>query len=413
MPENLQMSLFDCVKEVYAESTGPLENEVLYRRVARKAGISLAQLSSSKPIGKAGALRSPLKRAVRWHQQSLKTMGLIEPSGKRGRWELSGTGKIALRKIRPKASLVGFSTNLGVAVWSLCDDVFTALDAPITLCITSPPYPLRQARAYGNPSMHQYIDFIVDSLRPIARNLERGGSICLNIGHDLFEDKSPARSLYQERLILALADELGLSLMDKIQWVNPSKPPGPTHWACKTRQQLCGTYEPVVWFTNDPLMCKADNRRVLIEHTEKHKKLIASGGERRARMSCDGAHRVREGSFGNQTEGRIPRNVLNISHSCRSQRLYKQRARELGLPPHSAPYPLALATFLIRFLTEPGDLVVDPFGGSLTTGLAAESLERNWVLTEAMWEYLRGGGERFVGLPESELVWNEEFLAVA
>lgn len=413
MPDNLQMSLFDCVKEVYAESEGPVDNQILYRRVARKAGISLAVLSSSKPIGTAGVPRSPLKRAVRWHQQSLKQMGLIEPSGKRGRWELTGTGKIALRKIRPKASLVGFSTDLGVAIWSLCDDVFNQLDAPITLCITSPPYPLRQARAYCNPSMHQYIEFIVESLRPIAKNLERGGSICLNIGHDLFENRSPARSLYQQRLILALADELGLSLMDTLVWENPSRPPGPTQWASKTRQQLCGTYEPVIWFTNDPVLYKADNRRVLMEHTDKHKALMARGGERSSRISGDGAHRVREGSYGRETEGRIPRNVLRISHSCKSQRLYKQRARELGLPPHSAPYPLALATFLIRFLSEPGDLVVDPFGGSLTTGLAAEKLDRQWLLTEAVWEYLRGGGERFSDLPSCEMNWNEAFLAVA
>jgi len=70
-----------------------------------------------------------------------------------------------------------------------------------------------------------------------------------------------------------------------------------------------------------------------------------------------------------------------------------------------------LAIFLIRFLTEEGDLVVDPFAGSLTTGVGAEQTNRRWLLTECMWEYLRGGGERFYDVPSMR--WSDTFLSVA
>ncbi len=50
-----------------------------------------------------------------------------------------------------------------------------------------------------------------------------------------------------------------------------------------------------------------------------------------------------------------------------------------------------------RFLTEPDDLVVDPFGGSVRTGLAAERLGRRWLVTDWMLEYLRGAAELFRG----------------
>jgi site-specific DNA-methyltransferase (cytosine-N4-specific) len=43
---------------------------------------------------------------------------------------------------------------------------------------------------------------------------------------------------------------------------------------------------------------------------------------------------------------------------------------------------LALPTFFIKLLTMPGQIVVDPFGGTGTTGLAAERLGRRWLVTE-------------------------------
>jgi site-specific DNA-methyltransferase (cytosine-N4-specific) len=46
-------------------------------------------------------------------------------------------------------------------------------------------------------------------------------------------------------------------------------------------------------------------------------------------------------------------------------------------------------------LTDAEDLVVDPFGGSLATGEAAELLERRWVCIEKDPEYIRGGLGRF------------------
>lgn len=46
-------------------------------------------------------------------------------------------------------------------------------------------------------------------------------------------------------------------------------------------------------------------------------------------------------------------------------------------------------------LTEPNDLIVDPFSGSLTTGAVAEKLERRWICGEAVETYLKAGTFRF------------------
>lgn len=57
--------------------------------------------------------------------------------------------------------------------------------------------------------------------------------------------------------------------------------------------------------------------------------------------------------------------------------------------------PLKLAEFLVTFLSEPGDLVVDGFAGSFTTARAAENLGRRWIATDIMAEYVMGGAVRF------------------
>ena len=58
-------------------------------------------------------------------------------------------------------------------------------------------------------------------------------------------------------------------------------------------------------------------------------------------------------------------------------------------------FPTDLPEFFIRYLTNPGQLVADQFGGTGKTALAAEKLGRRWIITEKIYQYLRGGAELF------------------
>ncbi len=394
-----QVDLFEHVLGVYAEADRPISNSALYRLVGQRAGIEPEEWGATAAIGKAGAPHSPLKRRVRWWQQSAKLLGLLErQEGARGVWRITPRGKKKLTPAAPGQVLLGFSTDLGVALWAAAQDVFSAIDTPITLCLSSLPYPLAVPRAYGNPRESEYVDWAVRLLEPIAKLLVPGGSICLNLSNDIFLSGTPARSLYLERLTIALHERLGLYKMDVLIW-EANKQPGPLRWASITRQQLNVGFEPVLWLTNNPNQVKADNRRVLLPHTEQHKALMARGGERRVTSYGDGAHRLRKGSFANATAGRIPRNVLKIATNCDDKKRTRDQAAAEGLPVHGAMMPLALADFLIRFLTEEGDVVADCCAGWMTTARAAESLGRGWIATELMGEYVLGGGIRFRSSP--------------
>ena len=427
MANILDTPLFNYVASAYASMPdGSLANNSLYRTVTRMAGIPDEVLEQRDAVGERGELHNLVKRKIRWHQQTLKHLGLLEKA-ERGTWQLTKAGKDQLRRIESHVAVLGYSTDLGICVWGAAERVFERLDRPITLCVTSIPYLLRKPRAYGNVQGEiEYVDFVCRIIEPVVRHLAPGGSICLNISNDIFEPGSPARSMYIERLLISLHDCLGLQLMDRLIWES-NKAPAPLQWASLSRQQLQVGYEPVYWFTNDPHRVRSDNRRVLQEHTDRHLALIRKGGEQRDASYCDGAYTLRKGkSFANETSGRIPRNVLHgfeapvdepsnllyFANTCASKRRASKQAKNIGLPTHGATMPLALARFLVQFLTGGGEdeLVADICSGWNTTGLAAEELGVPWIASEIMWEYVRGGAERFRGFPGFSL--DKEFAAV-
>ena len=65
------------------------------------------------------------------------------------------------------------------------------------------------------------------------------------------------------------------------------------------------------------------------------------------------------------------------------------------MKPNPARYPIRLPEFFIEFLTQMGDVVLDPFSGSNVTGEAAEKLRRQWMAFEIEEEYIKGSKFRF------------------
>ncbi len=61
-----------------------------------------------------------------------------------------------------------------------------------------------------------------------------------------------------------------------------------------------------------------------------------------------------------------------------------------------------MAPGFIAFLTEPGELVLDPFADSNTTGAVAERLGRRWISLERDAQYAAGSELRFADNDHSE-----------
>lgn len=105
-------------------------------------------------------------------------------------------------------------------------------------------------------------------------------------------------------------------------------------------------------------------------------------------------HHISEEAFAVDHGGAIPPNVLSISNT-RANDPYQEYCRENDIGFHPARMPIDLPEFFINFLTDADDIVLDPFGGSNTTGAAAEKLNRYWVAVEPTPHYIKGSLGRF------------------
>lgn len=402
-----QLSLLTAITDAYFEAPGALDNASLYANVARKVGLSESEANKQSVVDETGIKHKLFFRSVRWVQQSLRQKKLLTNIS-RGVWELTGNARIKLHAIAEGKRVIAMSTKLGICLWAKSDNVFNeVIDEPLHLVLTSPPYPLKISRAYGNVRLEEYVDFICRIFEPIVEKMAKGASICLNVSNDIFVSGMPARSTYLERLVIALEDRLQLYKMDTLIWQS-NKPPGPLAWASKKRYQLNVYYEPILWLCNSPMDCFADNRRVLMPHEKQHKSFMENGGLRKAQTNADGNYIKKKGAFGRVTEGKIPKNVmLQFANNCDEGLAVSEWAKQHKIPAHSAKMPESLSRFLIEYLTEPGQTVIDPFAGTLTTGQSAEKTGRKWICIEMIWEYIR---QSFIRFDDVQDCWiNPEF----
>ena len=197
------------------------------------------------------------------------------------------------------------------------------------------------------------------------------------------------RSLYHFRLLLALCDDLGYHLCQEFFWHNPAKMPAPAEWVNVRRIRVKDSVEYIYWLSASEFP-KADNSKVLQAYSPDMKRLIKRGVKKTVRPS---GHNIKP-SFSQDRGGAIPGNVITCGNNESNSEYIRQSKKE-GKKIHPARFPADLPRFFIEFLTDPGDLVLDPFAGSNTTGAVAEQLGRRWIAVEKNRAYAKDSELRF------------------
>jgi site-specific DNA-methyltransferase (adenine-specific) len=80
----------------------------------------------------------------------------------------------------------------------------------------------------------------------------------------------------------------------------------------------------------------------------------------------------------------------------------KQRIKSNGTKAHSTQKPEALLYRIIMASSNPGDVVLDPFFGSGTTGAVAKKLGRNWIGIERDKKYIKVAQKRIDAVQEAD-----------
>lgn len=259
------------------------------------------------------------------------------------------------------------------SVWLMQGDCLDRIkelsDKSINLVMTSPPY--AKQRNYNGASSGEYINFISPIVELLISKVTDDGSIIINIKEHVEKGQ---RDLYVYKMIIHFVEVLGLNFVDEYVWVKTN--PFPT--GAKTRFK--DGWERCLHFTKGrhafyPEQCLVKSESKWLE-SEK-------------RRSNKSKHDVTNGSGMNMskrvvTEMVRPSNVITGSSS------------NLNIA-HPAVYPIYLPEYFIKACTKEGDIVLDPFSGSGTTGLAAKELGRKYIGIELDGNYHQLSMSRILG----------------
>ena len=182
-----------------------------------------------------------------------------------------------------------------------------------------------------------------------------------------------------------------IHLAQELFHYNPTRLPTPAEWVTVRRVRLKDSVN-VVWWLSKSTNPKSDNRKVLLAYSAAMEDLLKRQSYNSGKRPSE--HDINATSFLTNNGGAIAPNVLALANS-ESNSGYIRRCKENGLQLHPARFPVAFAEFFVRFLTDDGDDVLDPFGGSGATAEAAERMGRNWTTIEIEEEYIRGAKMRF------------------
>ena len=316
-----------------------------------------------------------------------------------------------------------YGTSLGAAY---CGDALKVLKSKalqahqgkVQLAFTSPPFPLNKKKSYGNLQGEDYIRWFARFATLLRNMVTDDGSIVIEIGNAWIPGQ-PTMSTDVLEAFLRFLKKGNLHLCQEFIWYNPARLPSPVEWVNKERSRVKDAFTRIWWMSPNPRP-KADNRKVLRKYSPSMRRLIETGEYNAGARPSE--HHIGAESFNTNNNGAIPPNVggvdalpslngfitpkdfaeyfketINLLKSANtvSNDGYRRFCVDRGVPVHPARMPSALAEFFVKFLTDQGDTVLDPFAGSNTTGAVSQNLGRRWLSIEADWNYAAHSIGRF------------------
>lgn len=231
-----------------------------------------------------------------------------------------------------------------------CLEAMAAMpEASVDAIVTSPPYgDLRTYNGSHRGSVDGYGEWIAPCLAAMLRVTKPSGALMLNVGrtmrggieHPIAEDARRA------------AQDAGWLWIDTLVWHKPNG------FYAASAPYLHNVHEYVWWLARDTRAHRGYDRRTRTPHAPDSLKRFAQGF--RTNRSKDGTryHKAGKPIPAPHPDGAAPKSVVSFA-----------QGDHRGIA-HPAPMPLRLARHLVVLSCPPGGLVLDPFAGSGTTGIA-------------------------------------------
>lgn len=229
----------------------------------------------------------------------------------------------------------------------------------IDLVFTSPPYFNARIEYKDYEDYEDYLEAMREVIRACHRVLAEGRFFVMNVAPILLRRAS--RSQASKRIAVpfdmhALFTSEGFEFIDDIIWVKPEG----AGWATGRGRRFAAD--------RNPLQYKAvPITEYVLVYRKRTSRLIDWNIRNHPRSDSVTASKIEDGY-----------DVTNV---------WKIKPRHSSK--HPAVFPLELAERVVRYYSFAGDVVLDPFAGIGTTGHAAASLERKFVMVEAQQQYIQ------------------------
>jgi site-specific DNA-methyltransferase (adenine-specific) len=245
-------------------------------------------------------------------------------------------------------------------------------DNSVDLIITSPPYSdIKGYKDFNGIHPDNYCDWFLPIISEISRVMKPSGSFILNI-NDKVVDRF--RHPYVFDLISRISKETDLKMFERLFW-NKLK-------GLPNRSRFSDRIEFVFWFVKSKDFY-FDIDKFRQPYSEKSIKRMKKPLKKRFARTEENSSSGEYKEWKPNPLGALPTTLINISSE--SKRISDN---------HVAVYPLEFAQYFIEGSSKPGDLVLDPFMGTGTTGIACKVLGRNWLGFDLIEEYVEFANNR-------------------
>ena len=254
-----------------------------------------------------------------------------------------------------------------------CLDVCKKIpDNYIDLIVTSPPYADARKWHYGGLHPDRFASWLLERTLEFHRILKPTGTFILNIKERVFKGE---RHTYVIETILGMRNQ-GWLWTEEIIWHKKNCYPG--KWPNRFRD----AWERCLQFNKNKNF-KMFQEEVMVPMGEWADKRLKSLGKNDI-VRFESQTKSKYGKNISNWIGRemaYPSNVLHLSTECSNKN-------------HSAVFPEALPEWFIKLFTKANDIVLDPFSGSGTTGVAALKLNRHYILIDNNPDFCKLAEER-------------------
>lgn len=252
-------------------------------------------------------------------------------------------------------------------------------DRSIKLIYGSPPYP-NADRNYGNWSSSEYIEKMAPFFDAAKVKLRDDGFLVINVKANREKAEKgncTKRSLVIEKMAILLEERWGFHCVDIEIWIKENPVPTGLRSACQD------AYEQNLWFSKSPKWeINLDAIRRPYDATS-----LRAYENNEYKPRTNGLSYVRKAKkISPNPKGALPLNVIKGAVSSRQTI-------------HQAVQPEYLPEKYIKATTKEGDLVVDPWMGTGTTGREALRLNRRFAGFDVLQPFVDYAKESF-----SELV---------